>query len=83
MWPTAAKVIGFVLLLATGFFYLVSGLVVPFPYLLFMWALWVALVAFAVVRREDWRVVLTMPFISIVLWFVIVNAGGEYLGWRA
>ena len=82
MWPTIAKVIGFVLLLGTGFFYLVSGLVVPFPYLFFMWALWIALVAVAIVKRADWRVVLAMPFVAAALWFGIINAGGEFLGWR-
>lgn len=81
MWPKIAKVAGFVLLLATGFFYLVSGLVVPFPYLFVMWALWVALMAFAVIRREDWRVVLALPFVSIALWFAIISAGERYLGW--
>ena len=83
MWPKVAKVLGFVLLLGTGFFYLVSGLVVPFPYLFVMWALWVALMAFAVIRREDWRVVLALPFVSIALWFAIISAGERYLGWTA
>ena len=83
MWPTIAKVIGFALLLATGFFYLVSGLVVPFPYLLFLWALWIALVAVAILKRHDWRIVLALPVVSIGLWFAILNLGGEFLGWTA
>ena len=83
MWPTVAKVIGFLLLLGSGFFYLVSGLVVPAPYLFILWALWLALLAFAVVKRDDWRVVLTMPFVSVGLWFGILYLGGEFLGWTA
>lgn len=83
MWPTVAKVLGFVLLLGTGFFYLVSGLVVPAPYLFFMWALWLALMGIAIATRHDWRIVLTLPFVSIALWFGILYAGGEFLGWTA
>jgi hypothetical protein len=45
--------------------------------------LWIALVGAAIVKRDDWRVVLAMPFVSAALWFGILNAGGEFLGWRA
>ena len=83
MWPVVAKVIGFALLLGTGFFYLVSGLVVPAPYLFFLWVLWIALMGFTIVKRNDWRIVLAMPFVSIALRFGILNAGGEFLGWTA
>lgn len=81
--PVVAKVIGFILLLGTGFFYLVSGLVVPFPYLFGVWAVWIALVAFTIIRRNDWRFVVAAPFVSIALWFAIVWAGERFLGWTA
>ena len=81
--PIVATVFGYVLLLATGFFYLVSGLIVPFPYLFVMWALWIALVGVAILKRSDWRVVAAAPFVSIGLWFGIVWAGERFLGWTA
>jgi hypothetical protein len=81
--PIVATVFGYILLLITGFFYLVSGLVVPFPYLFFMWGLWIAIVGVAILKRADWRVVAAAPFVSIGLWFAIVWAGGRFLGWTA
>lgn len=81
--PTFAKVFGFLLLLGTGFFYLVSGLVVPFPYLFGMWAVWIVIVGVTLMKRADWRVVAAAPFVSLSLWFAIVWAGGRFLGWTA
>ena len=80
---TIAKVVGFLLLLGTGFFYLVSGLLVPFPYLFFMWALWIAIVGFTIVKRDDWRIVVAAPFVSGALWFAIIAAGERFLDWTA
>src|SRR5687768_7273750 len=78
---TIAKVIGFLLLLGTGFFYLASGLLVPFPYLYLMWGLWIAIVGFTIVKRDDWRIVVAAPFVSGALWFAILTAGERFLNW--
>jgi hypothetical protein len=84
---TGAKVlgvIGIVLYAATGALYLSSGLMVPFPWLLGLWAVWLAGVALGVwVFRS--RPVLT-PLLAVgaaVLWFVILSLGERYLGWTA
>lgn len=83
MWTIIAKLAGALLLIACGYLYLVSGLVVPPPYLFALWALWGAIVAIVVIKRADWRVVLAAPFAAAALWFAILWAGGEFLGWRA
>ena len=83
MWPTIARVLGFALMFPVAFLYISSGLVVPGPYLFFLWALWGALLVIAIVKRHDWRIVLATPVVAFILWFVIVFAGGELLGWTA
>lgn len=83
MWPTIARVAGFLLLLGTGWFYVISGLIVPQAFLFALWALWGAIVAFAVVKRHDWRYVLAAPFVAAALWFAILLAGDRFLGWTA
>ena len=76
-------VLGFALLLPMAGLYLVSGLVVPLPWLAGVWALGVALVVAAVMaRRRPW-VVLATPFVGVFLWFVIVSLGGAFLDWTA
>jgi hypothetical protein len=84
---TGAKVIGvigIVLYAATCALYLSSGLMVPFPWLLGLWAVWLAGIAVLVwVFRS--RPVLT-PLLAVgavVLWFAILSLGEQYLGWTA
>lgn len=74
---------GFLLLVPTGVLYLASGLVVPFPWTVAMWAVGLALGAFAVVSRRRPGVVLAVPVVAVVLWVAVVSAGSALLGWTA
>jgi hypothetical protein len=76
-------VAGFLLLLVAGFFYLASGLVVPAPWLIILWAIWVALAVYAVRNRHHpWRV-FAIPFIAGGVWFIFVEGGSRLFGWTA
>lgn len=79
----AATVVGFVLLAPVGFLYVVSGLVVPQPWLAGLWAFWAALTVYAVRHRtEPWRVLAT-PVIAVLVWVGVVMLGGALLDWTA
>ena len=81
--PQAAIVLGFVLLAPVGYLYLVSGLVVPQPWLAGLWVAWVALTVDAVRhRKQAWRVLAT-PVVAIVIWVGVVMLGGALLRWTA
>ena len=76
-------VVGFALFVPVGILYLASGLVVPMPWLVAVWALGVARLAYAVWRRRDpWHVFAT-PFVAVALWVAIVSAGDVFLDWTA
>jgi hypothetical protein len=78
-----ATVVGFVLLAPVGFLYVVSGLVVPQPWLYGLWAAWLGLAAYAFQHRaEPWRVLAT-PVVAVLLWVGVVMVGGALLGWTA
>jgi hypothetical protein len=80
---TIVSVLGYMLLLVAGFFYLVSGLVVPAPWLIILWVLWVALAVYAIRNRHNpWRVFAT-PFVAGALWFIYVEGGSRLFGWTA
>jgi len=69
--------------LVIGFFYLVSGLVVPMPPLLLMWAWWLVLLAVLILKRGIPRVLVGIPVVALGSWFLILWFGGRYLGWTA
>ena len=75
--------LGFVLLLPVGLLYLASGLIVPLPWLLGLWAVGLALVVHAVVRRDRPAVVLATPFVALLLWVAVVSAGQALFDWSA
>ncbi len=76
-------VLGFVLLAPVGYLYLVSGLVVPQPWLAGLWAAWVLLTLYALRHRaQPWRVLAT-PLIGVLLWVGVVMGGGALLDWTA
>jgi hypothetical protein len=80
---TVVTILGFLLLLVAGFFYLVSGLVVPAPWLIILWAIWVALAVYAIRNRHHpWRV-FAIPFVAGGLWFIFVEGGSRLFGWTA
>ena len=78
-------IVGLVGYLAVGVFpYLSSGLVVPAPWLVLLWALWLAGLFLA------WRafqsrpaMVLLFPVAAVAFWFLYITAGEQLLGWTA
>lgn len=80
---TAAAVSALVLMLPTGFLYLMSGLVVPAPDLFAMYALFAGLLVGAVLmaRRRSWWV-LGVPPAAVGAWFLLIRLGGQYWGWQ-
>ena len=77
-------ILGIVLYVATGFIYLASGLVVPTPWLLLLWAIWVAglYVLVTVFRgRRAWT-----PLVAVgaaVLWWLLLTIGETVFDWTA
>lgn len=85
--PAARRVVGVLSLLMlapVGFMYLMSGLVVPGLWLFGMYALFTVVVVVTVwlVRRGSWWALATPP-LAAALWYAILYAGGEFLGWTA
>lgn len=83
-WATVSGVLGIVLYLVAGFFYLVSGLVVPPPWLLLLWLIWLLGVYPLIVvfqRRRGWT-----PLVAVaagVVWFLFLTIGEALLDWTA
>ncbi len=75
---------GIVLYLTVGVLYLASGLVVDYPWVFAMWALWLAgLIPLTMVFRTSPAWTPAVPVAATVLWFVIVQLGHWLLGWTA
>lgn len=70
--------------LIVGWFHLASGLVAPPWASLLLIAEWIVL---AVLlwrwRRGNPLALLAIPFISAAIWFLVISAGGAFLGWTA
>lgn len=64
-----------------GYFYLVSGLVVPGYALVPLWALWIVFAVAIWRMRSRPAVVLAVPFVAAGVWFVVLTAGGAWWGW--
>ena len=81
--PIVVAVLAGILHLVVGYFYAVSGLVVPGYALIPLWLWWVvlALVFFRLAFRGSWWTA-AIPVIAAVTWFVVVFGGGELLGWQ-
>jgi hypothetical protein len=79
---TVLGVIGIALYLGVGFIYLTSGLVVPFPWLLVLWVVWVVGV-YPLVKtfqtRRAWTPVI--PVAAVAFWWVYLSVGEALLGW--
>ena len=82
--PTVVAVLAGALHLVVGYFYLVSGLVVPGYALIPLWLWWIvlALVLFRWAFRGSWWTPV-IPVVAAVTWFVVVFGGGALLGWQA
>jgi hypothetical protein len=77
-------VVGIALYLAVGVFYLGSGLVMPYPWVFGMWALWLCgLVVVARVFAESRKWTPVVPVLAMVLWVAIVQMGSWIFGWTA
>ena len=82
LWPGVAAGVALLAMAPVGFFYAVSGLVVPGPWLFLLWLLYGVLLAAAVwlTRRRSYAV-LAVPVVAGVAWFAIISAGEAWWGW--
>jgi hypothetical protein len=87
--PTSATanvlgIIGILAYGATGVLYLAGGLVVPGPWIVVLWAIWLAGL-FALVRvfrdRRPWTPLVAL--VAAVFWWLFVTVGEGLLGWTA
>ncbi len=81
--PVVVAVVAGVLHLVAGYFYAVSGLVVPGYALIPLWLWWVVL-AFVLLRlalqRSWWTA--AVPVVAAVTWLLVLFGGGALLGWQ-
>lgn len=80
----ALGVLGIVMYLAAGFLYLAAGLVVPGPWYVVMWAVWITgwvMVARVYKTRRPWTPAVAV--VAVGVWVLIVGLGGLLLGWTA
>ena len=87
MSPTVARglgIIGLILYLGVGFFYLTSGLLVPGVALVLLWLVWLAGLWLAIrwFRTRPQRVLLVAVGAAI-FWFIYVQGGSAIFGWTA
>jgi hypothetical protein len=81
---TISGVVGIVLYLMVGFVYLTSGLVVPYPWLLVLWGLWVAglyLLYVVFKERRAWTPAVAVG--AAAVWWIFLAVGESLLGWTA
>lgn len=77
-------VIGIILYVMVGWFYLASGLMVPGPWLYILWAIWIGglWVLTRVFRRNPvWTP--AVPVGAAIVWVAFVQLGSSLLGWTA
>ena len=79
---TVLGIIGIGLYLVAGFFYLSSGLIVPGPWLIALWAIWIAGIYVVVMVFRHARAWTPLVAIGAVLiWWAYVSLGGALFGW--
>lgn len=81
---TISGFVGLGLYLLVGFFYLSSGLVVPQPWLILLWAIWIAGI-YPLVTLFRRRRALT-PVVAVaaaMVWWIYLTVGGTFFGWTA
>lgn len=83
-WKRALGIVGILLHLVVGYFYLTAGLVVPGGWLVVFLLVWVALlvVAIRLFRRRP-LLVLLVPVVALALLVGGVSVGGALLDWTA
>jgi hypothetical protein len=66
--------------LVAGYFYLASGLVAPLWGVALLMLIWLALAVWGY-RNRHRPLVLLVPVVAAVAWFVILTAGETLFGW--
>lgn len=82
-WQWALGWLGLAALLATLVFYASSGLLAPGWAVALLLVVWLALLAVAILllrTRRPLYVVLT-PVVAVLIWFGVLTAGENWLGW--
>ncbi|MGH4013936.1 MAG: hypothetical protein ACRDSL_08410 [Pseudonocardiaceae bacterium] len=82
-WATALGWLGIGLHAAVAWLYLASGLVAPGYGVVVLWALWAALLVFALRLRRNrpaWTPLVAVP--AAGLWFLVMYLGEAALGWQ-
>ena len=82
-WHWALGWLGLAAFLATLVFYAASGLLAPAWAVAMLWVMWLALLAAAIwllrIRRP--LHVLLVPIAAALIWFGVLTAGENWLGW--
>jgi hypothetical protein len=81
--PIVVAVLSGVLHLVVGYFYAVSGLVVPGYALIPLWLWWIvqAFVLFRLAFRGSWWTP-AVPVVAAATWLAVLFGGGALLGWQ-
>lgn len=82
--PYIAAWVGLVLMLVPLYFYMASGLLAPLWAVVGLLVVWAITLVWAVRSRKrmPW-LVLALPFALMILWFLVITAGENLLGWTA
>jgi hypothetical protein len=67
--------------LGAGFFYMVSGLLVPQWPLMLLWLVWIALTVLLVTWRGRGTRTLWVPVLATGFWFAYIYLGEVLFGW--
>jgi len=80
----AAAVVAAVGMLEVGVFYLAAGLVAPAWAIVVLWIVWLALAAYGLrLARAGSYLVLAVPVLAGVIWYLALTTGERVLGWQA
>lgn len=75
---------GVILYFLVGWLYLGSGLLIPFPWYIGMWAIWIGgLWGLVRVMRRSPVWTPAVAVLALVLWATVVWLGDVFLGWTA
>lgn len=77
-------IIGILLYAMVGWLYFGTGLVMPYPWVFGMWAIWAAglVILVRVVKRSPaWTP--AVPLAALVTWMTLVQLGSWLFGWTA
>ncbi len=79
----AAAVLAAAGMVVAAFLYVAAGLVAPFWALIVLWITWLALLWYGVMLgRRGSYLVLAVPIVAGVIWFLVLTFGEQVLGWQ-